>query len=95
MLAHSGEAIESRRAFEKLSSYERDSVIEFLKTLQVLPPGTKDRIVDEKFQAREWPPKGLLTTTAPVAPGRTSGAASAKATAAGELARNPPRRKNP
>ncbi len=27
-----------------------------VKTLQVLPPGTKDRIVDENFQAREWPP---------------------------------------
>jgi hypothetical protein len=31
-------------------------VIEFLKTLQVLPPGTKDRIVDENYRARTWPP---------------------------------------
>jgi len=27
-----------------------------LKTLQVLPPGTPYLIVDENFQAREWPP---------------------------------------
>ena len=58
VLAHAGEALQSRRAFESLPKYDSDSVIEFLKTLQVLPPGTKDRIVDEKFQAREWPPRG-------------------------------------
>jgi hypothetical protein len=63
VLAHSAEAIESRWAFQRLSAYERDSVIEFLKTLQVLPPGTKDRIVDERFQAREWPPKASPTTS--------------------------------
>jgi len=40
-------------------SYERDALIEFLKTLQVLPPGTKDRIVDDRFRAREWPPVDL------------------------------------
>ena len=37
--------------------YDQDSLIEFLKTLQVLPPGTKDLIVDENFKARPWPPK--------------------------------------
>lgn len=58
VLAHSGEAKESRLAFERLTEYERDSVIEFLKSLQVLPPGVKDRIVDERFQARPWPPAG-------------------------------------
>ncbi|MGI8743077.1 MAG: di-heme oxidoredictase family protein [Bryobacteraceae bacterium] len=57
ILAHGGEALKSRRAFESMSKYERDSVIEFLKTLQVLPPGTKDLIVDENFRAREWPPR--------------------------------------
>jgi len=56
ILAHAGEAIEQRRAFEALTAHERDSLIEFLKTLQVLPPGTKDLIVDENFKAREWPP---------------------------------------
>jgi len=56
VLAHGGEARESRRAFEALAASERDAVIEFLKTLQVLPPGTTDRIVDETFHARTWPP---------------------------------------
>jgi CxxC motif-containing protein (DUF1111 family) len=56
ILEHYGEADANRKAFEALPRYDQDSLIEFLKTLQVLPPGTKDRIVDEKFQAREWPP---------------------------------------
>jgi hypothetical protein len=56
ILAHAGEALDTRKAFEALPSGERDALIEFLKTLQVLPPGTKDLIVDEKFHAREWPP---------------------------------------
>lgn len=55
-LAHAGEALESRKAFQALPKAEADDLIEFLKTLQVLPPGTKDLIVDEKFQARAWPP---------------------------------------
>ena len=56
VLAHDGEARDSRRAFETLPASDRDAVIEFLKTLQVLPPGTKDRIVDEHFKPRPWPP---------------------------------------
>lgn len=55
LLAHSGEALASRQAFQALSAAEQDSVIEFLKTLQVLPPGTKDRIVDENYHLRVWP----------------------------------------
>ena len=55
-LAHDGEALASRRAFEALSKYDQDALIEFLKTLQVLPPGAKDRVVDETFRARDWPP---------------------------------------
>lgn len=60
VLAHSGEAVESREGFEHLSSYDRDSVIEFLKSLQVLPPGVKSLIVDEKFHPRDWPPTALV-----------------------------------
>ncbi len=60
VLAHWGEALESRKAFEALPEYDKDSLIEFLKTLQVLPPGTKNRIVDEKFQPREWPPANAV-----------------------------------
>ena len=61
ILAHHGEALAERRAFQKISEYEQDSLIEFLKTLQVLPPGTQHLIVDEKFESREWPPARLLT----------------------------------
>ncbi|MEO8368073.1 MAG: di-heme oxidoredictase family protein [Candidatus Solibacter sp.] len=56
VLAHDGEAKESREAFQKLTPYEQDSLIEFLKTLQVLPPGTKDLIVDENYKPKHWPP---------------------------------------
>jgi CxxC motif-containing protein (DUF1111 family) len=55
VLAHSGEALESRQAFEALSDYDRDSIIEFLKSLQVLPPGVKFRVVDENYRPRNWP----------------------------------------
>jgi cytochrome c peroxidase len=57
VLAHDGEAKSSRLEFEALSEYERNSVIEFLKTLQVLPPGTKHLIVDENGEKRSWPPR--------------------------------------
>jgi hypothetical protein len=42
ILAHSGEAMKSRQGFEALSAYDRDCVIEFLKTLQVLPSGAQN-----------------------------------------------------
>ncbi len=42
-LAHAGEALDARLRFEALSDHERDSVIEFLKTLQVLPTGAGNR----------------------------------------------------
>jgi len=57
VLAHSGEALASRQAFQALSKYEQDSIIEFLKTLQVLPPGTVHLIVDENGKEKKWPPK--------------------------------------
>lgn len=56
VLAHSGEAKKSRQAFQSLRASEQDAMIEFLKTLQVLPPGTKARIVDENYRGRVWPP---------------------------------------
>jgi CxxC motif-containing protein (DUF1111 family) len=37
VLAHHGEAEDARAAFEKLSQYHQDSVIEFLKSLQIVP----------------------------------------------------------
>ena len=60
VLAHSGEAKAVRRAFQSLAVAEQDALIEFLKTLQVLPPGTKARIVDENYQPRAWPPQIIL-----------------------------------
>jgi len=52
VLAHSGEARDARMAFEKMSKLEQDSLIEFLKTLQVLPPGTRTLVIDEKGRGR-------------------------------------------
>ena len=57
IMAHAGEARQSQRSFERLDDYGKDSVIEFLKTLQVLPPGTHDLIVDENFRKKTWPPQ--------------------------------------
>lgn len=54
VLGHAGEALESRKAFEALPEYDKDSLIEFLKSLQVLPPGTRDLIVDENFKPKIW-----------------------------------------
>jgi CxxC motif-containing protein (DUF1111 family) len=54
VLAHAGEALESRKTFEALSDYDKDSLIEFLKSLQVLPPGTRDLVVDENNKAKIW-----------------------------------------
>ena len=45
VLAHDGEARESRDAFRSLSHDERASVVEFLKSLQVLPEGENDLVV--------------------------------------------------
>jgi Di-haem oxidoreductase, putative peroxidase len=56
--AHGGEAALVRQAFLNLSPYEQDCIIEFLKTLQVLPPGTKHLVVDENFRPKSWPPAG-------------------------------------
>ncbi len=56
VLAHSGEALASRRSFEALEKAGQNAIIEFLKTLQVLPPGTKDLIVDENYNSKAWPP---------------------------------------
>lgn len=52
VLAHAGEAQSSTDGFKALSEYDKDSLIEFLKTLQVLPPGTESLIVDENFRPR-------------------------------------------
>jgi hypothetical protein len=56
ILAHHGEAEASRRAFRALSDYDRDSIIEFLKSLQVLAPGTSSLCVDQNGRPIGCPP---------------------------------------
>jgi hypothetical protein len=63
ILAHGGEAAASRDAFNALSDYERSCVIEFLKTLQVLPPGTTSLFVDENGSPKNWPPLRFQSIT--------------------------------
>jgi hypothetical protein len=46
---HNGEAKSSRLAFQALKPAQQDQVIEFLKSLQVLPAGTQCAIVDERM----------------------------------------------
>jgi hypothetical protein len=50
--AHAGEALESRTAFQALPAYEQDAVIEFLKSLRILPPGTRILTIDENGSLR-------------------------------------------
>jgi hypothetical protein len=54
-LGHNGEATASRRAFQALSSSLQDEVVEFLKSLQVLPPGTQCLVVDERGHCLNGP----------------------------------------
>jgi hypothetical protein len=58
IMAHAGEAQSSQAAFVNLGSYDQGSVIEFLKTLKVLPPGTRSLFIDEHGEPIEWPPGG-------------------------------------
>jgi len=52
VLAHAGEAREVRTAFQRLDAAQQDAVIEFLKSLQMLPPGARDLIVDEHYRPK-------------------------------------------
>jgi hypothetical protein len=48
VLAHSGEALSSRTAFQGLTPHDQNSVIEFLKSLQILPNKSKSLCVNEE-----------------------------------------------
>ena len=50
ILAHNGEALQARTTFQRLQPYDRDCVIEFLKTLRVLSRGTRHPVVNEAGQ---------------------------------------------
>ena len=54
--AHNGEALSQRLAFDALAPELKDALIEFLKSLQVLPPGSKSMVVDEHGNPKAWPP---------------------------------------
>ena len=56
-LAHAGEAIETKNKFAGLNAYDQGSIIEFLKSLRVLPPDTKALAVDEDGHPVHWPPE--------------------------------------
>lgn len=63
ILAHGGEAQAEKDAFVALTDHERNSVIEFLKTLQMLPVGTTNAIVDETGAGKLWPPTRFTSIT--------------------------------
>jgi hypothetical protein len=52
ILAHGGEGRASRAAFQGLPAAAQNAVIEFLKSLQVLPRGTRALVVDENGNPR-------------------------------------------
>src|SRR5438552_551783 len=54
--AHSGEALSQRQAFDALPAALQDDVIEFLKSLQILPAASKSLVVDERGNPKHWPP---------------------------------------
>lgn len=56
ILAHDGEARAQRRRFEELGDCEQRSLIEFLKSLQVLPEDARSLVVDDNLAPKRWPP---------------------------------------
>jgi CxxC motif-containing protein (DUF1111 family) len=52
VLAHAGEALDSRAAFQALPAAEQNAIIEFLKSLRILPPGTRFLTIDENGNPR-------------------------------------------
>jgi cytochrome c peroxidase len=58
ILAHAGEASASSTAFRGLSASEQGALVEFLKTLQILPPGAAALVIDENGRPKHWPSSG-------------------------------------
>lgn len=50
---HGGEGRASRDAFFALDQASRDEIVEFLKSLQILPPGTTSLVIDDQGRALE------------------------------------------
>jgi len=55
ILAHAGEAAASSQAFRNLSTDDQNAVIEFLKTLQILPANAQSLVLDDDGNPRSWP----------------------------------------
>jgi hypothetical protein len=58
ILAHAGEAQAVTDEFNALSDFEQATIIEFLKTLQILPRGTRALVIDDRGRPIQWPPAG-------------------------------------
>jgi hypothetical protein len=54
--AHNGEALLQRKTFDALPAEQQNELIEFLKSLQVLPANAKSLVVDENGNPKRWPP---------------------------------------
>ena len=54
--AHNGEALAQRKAFDALAVDQQNDLVEFLKSLQVLPPRSRSLVVDERGNPKQWPP---------------------------------------
>jgi hypothetical protein len=54
--AHNGEALLQRKTFDALPAEQQNELIEFLKSLQVLPANAKSLVVDESGNPKRWPP---------------------------------------
>lgn len=52
---HNGEALSQRESFDALPARQQNEIIEFLRSLQVLPSGAKSLVVDEHGKPRHWP----------------------------------------
>ena len=61
ILLHGGEAEEQRLAFENLSEYDQAAVVEFIKTLQILPEDTNTTIIDPSTSSKELKKAGSVT----------------------------------
>ena len=57
--AHNGEALSQRVTFDSMPANLQNDLIEFLKSLQVLPQGSRSLVVDEHGNPKRWPPEIL------------------------------------
>tara|TARA_Y100000590_G_scaffold458615_1_gene613702 strand:- start:2390 stop:4105 length:1716 start_codon:yes stop_codon:yes gene_type:complete len=61
ILLHGGEAEQQRVAFENLSEYDQAAVVEFIKTLQILPEDSNTTIIDPGSSSKKLKKAGSVT----------------------------------